>query len=198
MRQFFKTSKVHHCFSQELGIPQPKKCKCRKFVSKEFATNLVVDGIADWLIVYPAGVPSYDIVLKGIAGKTPRAQTIESAHIERYLGISGDPDDPEIMERIEVYHDIEMENRLKLFRTVGLDLLQMKRQSDEFGNVIGAAGKVLSDKIITESDELKLNNAIDDPFVGEALFMPIGAGDQRTVVGRDVPIGEEKLDKNWE
>jgi hypothetical protein len=196
LRQFFKTSKVHHCFDQELGNPQPVKCKCRKFISKEFASELVANGTAEWLTVYPEGVSSYDIVLKGITGKTPRAQTIEKAHIERYMGISGDFD-PETMTRLEVYHDIEMENRLKLFRNVGLELLQLKQFSDTHGTVVGAAGQVLSDKIIADADKLKLDSAVDDPFIGEALFMPIGAGDQRTVVGRDVEIGKEKLDIGW-
>jgi hypothetical protein len=201
MKQYFKTTKVHHCFNQELNEPQPKKCKCRKFISREFAAGLVSDGVADWIIIYPQGVSSFDIILKGIAGKTPRAQTIEKAHIQRYIdqiwniGIEAF-EDPEVLAHLEMYHDIEMVERLKLFRTIGLDLVAIKTMSDDQGNLKGDAGRVLHNKIIADADKLKLANAVDDPFLGESWFMPIGAGDQRTVVGKNVPIGEEKLDKS--
>ena len=200
VKQYFKTTKVHHCFNQELNEPQPKKCKCRKFISRDFAAGLVADGVADWVIIYPQGVSSFDIILKGIAGKTPRAQTIEKAHIQRYIdqiwniGIEAF-EDPEVLAHLEMYHDIEMVERLKLFRTVGLELVAMKQASDDLGMLKGEAGRVLHDKIIWEADMLKDATHVDDPFLGESWFMPIGAGDQRTVVGRDVPIGEEKLDK---
>lgn len=200
MKQYFKTTKVHHCFNQELNEPQPKKCKCRKLISREFAANLVADGVADWVIKYPEGVASYDIILKGIAGKTPRAQTVESAHMERYvdqiwnIGIAGFCD-PEVLMHLEMYHDIEMTERLKLFRNVGMELVQMKKESDECGILKGAAGQVLHDKIIDEAETLKSVSSVDDPFRGRAWFMPIGASDQRTVVGHDVEIGKEKLDK---
>lgn len=201
MKQYFKTTKVHHCFNQEMNEPQPKTCKCRKFISREFASDLVANGIADWVIKFPEGVSSYDIILKGIAGKTPRAQTIEKAHVERYVdqiwnrGIAAF-EDPELLMHLEMYHDIEMVERLKLFRNVGLELVAMKTASDDQGNLKGAAGHVLHDKIVAEADVLKLANAVDDPFLGESWFMPIGAGDQRTVVGKDVPVGQEKLDKS--
>ena len=200
MRHFFKTTKVHYCYSQELNEPQPKICKCRKFISREEATDHVANGIADWIVKYPEGISTYDIILKGIAGKTPRSQTIEKAHIERYvdqiwnLGIAAF-EDPEVLAHLDMYHDIEMIERLKLFRNIGLDLVAMKTASDDQGNLKGEAGRVLHDKIISEADTLKLASAIDDPFAGEAIFMAIGSGDSRTVVGRDVPIGEEKLDK---
>ncbi len=104
MRQFFKTIKVHHCYNFEACEPKPKTCKCRKFIAKSFAEDLVADGVADWVISYPIGTTIYDaIILKGIAGKTPRAQTIEKAHIERYIGISGDPDNPEDQSQIKRY-----------------------------------------------------------------------------------------------
>lgn len=211
MKQYFKTTKVHHCFNQEMNIEngpvvperdlQPKKCKCRKFISREFAADLVADGAADWVIKYPEGTPTFDIVLKGIVGKTPRAQTIEKAHIERYidqiwnLGITAF-EEPEVLAHLEMYHDIEMTERLKLFRNIGFELVAMKTASDDQGDLKGEAGHVLHNKIISEADTLKIANAIDDPFIGEAIFMPIGAGDQRTVVGKDVLIGEEKLDKS--
>ena len=131
MRAFFKTTKVHYCFHQEIGDPQPKKCKCRKFISKEFAEGLVADGIADWLVKFPEGVNTTDIVLRNIVSKTPRAQTIEKAHIERFIDQIGDLefDDPEVTMLFDIYHDLEMESRLKLF-SVGKDLMKLKVSSD--------------------------------------------------------------------
>jgi hypothetical protein len=200
MRAFFKTTKVHHCFSQELNEPQPKKCKCRKFISKEFAGQLVQDGVADWIIKYPEGISTHDIIMKGIVGKTPRAQTIEKAHMQRYIdgvwNLGNEAfDDPEVMQRLEAYHDIEMVERLKLFHNVGMDLVSKKNESDGFGTLTGAAGKVLNDKFMAEVDQLKFKNYPSDHYIGRAVLMAIGS-DQRSTVGRDVEIGEEKLDNS--
>lgn len=172
MRQFFKTCKVHYCFSQELGELQPVRCRCRKFVSKEVASNLVNEGEADWLLIASndAIIPTWDLVLKGRVGKTPRAHTIESAHMERYTERMGgnadnsDPADPEVMALFEEYHDIEMETRLGLFRGVGAELLKMKKDSDTYGNIAGESGRVLSDKIVRFADEAKSTAYAPDPF----------------------------------
>ena len=201
MRQFFKTTKVHYCFHQELGDPQPKKCKCRKFISKEFAEGLIADGVADWLITFPAGTPSTDIVMRNIASKTPRAQTIESAHIERYIDQiwnigNADFDDPEVLAHLDRYHDLEMESRLKLFGVVGLGLVNLKNSSDGYGDLSGEAGQVLVEKLVAEADEMKLSIAQNDTWIGRSVFMPLG-GDQRTVGGVGVFVNKEdmRLDK---
>ena len=203
MRQYFKTCKVHHCFSQELSEPKPEKCRCRKFISKEFAAQLVADGVADYLIKYPEGIPAYDVVLKGRAGKTPRTPTLEKAHIERFVDYTWSPDinddenDVEISARFDEYQRIVIESRLKLFGSIGCDLIEHKKFSDTHGVLEGESGRVLADKIVQQADDMKKSVAIDDPFVGHAIFNPIG-GDQRTCIGKDVPVDEKKLDKDYD
>lgn len=198
MRAFFKTCKVHHCFSQELFEPRPSRCRCRKMISREFAAKLVADGVGDWLVVYPSGNATTDIVLKGRAGKTPRAQTIEKAHMERYAerlySQVPDMDDPEVMQLFEIYHDIEIESRLKLFKDIGLELVSHKHFSDGHGHIVGEAARVLVTKIIAQADAMKISAAIDDPFRGEAIFNSVGK-DQRTCIGKNVSKDEIVLDK---
>lgn len=185
-RAFFKTCKVHSCFNQEMNEPQPKICKCRKLITKDMAQKLVDDGIAQWLTDYSGEVPipSWNLVLCGRVGKTPRAHTIERAHMERYTERMYNPnfDNSESQELLNQYHDIEMEVRLKLFGGIGSDLLRLKKDSDTYGSVEGIAGRVLVDKIMAEVDSIKWTAAKDDLYQGRAIFISLG-NDQRTVGG---------------
>jgi hypothetical protein len=186
MRSFFKTCRVHHCHSPEMGEPLPKKCRCRKLISRDMASDLVKDGIANWMLDYSGEVPipTWNIVLSGRVGKTPRAKTIEKADLERYTERMYNPnfDSTESQELINQYHDIEMETRLSLFGSIGSNLLRLKKDSDTYGNLEGVAGKVLVDKLMTEADSIKRTAAKDDQYQGRAIFTSLG-NDQRTVGG---------------
>lgn len=205
MRQFFKTVKVHSCYSQDSfednwnGFPvetkiesldklRPKKCRCKWWVSTQVATQLVADGVASWEIKFEGGFQTYgnDIVLSGRAGKTPRAQTIEKAHMERYTErlyhtqvFYGDDNSEEVMERDDIYHDIEIEARIKFFHMVGQDLWLVKKYSDMQGDLTGEEGRNLSNYIVQQADEMKFGVAKEDQFVGRAIFNSLGY-DQRT------------------
>ena len=186
-RAFFKTTLVHSCFSQELAEPQPKKCRCRKYVSKEQAQVLVNLGSADWLTDFSGDVPipSWDVVLRGRQGKTPRTPTLERAHMERKLELEGEHGmrNPETIfeqtERFEQYHDIEIEERLQLFRGVGPELRELKNYSDTLKNLQGDGGRQVMEQIVYKADDLKARGFTPDPFPGRAILSLIGF-DQRT------------------
>lgn len=204
MTEYLKTSAVHYCFSQEMAEPRPKNCRCKKFVSRELAANLVKIGEADWLVDYDGKNPvdTFHIVLRGRAGKTPRAHTIEKAHMERGLEHMLDANDngaqaawmqlaaegaDEAIELWAAYRDIEMETRCLLFRGCGPDLVNLKTLSDSFGKRTGHVGLYLDSILIARADALKSENAIDDPWVGRGLFSTIG-GNQRTLGGQGVQV----------
>jgi hypothetical protein len=150
------------------------------------ASDLVKDGIANWMLDYSGEVPipTWNIVISGRVGKTPRAKTIEKADLERYTERMYNPnfDSTESQELINQYHDIEMETRLSLFGSIGSNLLRLKKDSDTYGNLEGVAGKVLVDKLMTEADSIKRTAAKDDQYQGRAIFTSLG-NDQRTVGG---------------
>lgn len=199
MTEYLKTSAVHYCFSQELGEPRPKDCRCKKMVSREMAANLVKIGEADWLVDYSGKNPAdtFHVVLRGRAGKTPRAHTIEKAHMERGLERMLDASDngyqadlmhaaaegvDEAIELWASYREIELESRCSLFRGCGGDLVALKAVSDNLGNHTGHVAHYVDLIILGRATELKAENAQDDPWQGRALFSSLG-GDQRTQGG---------------
>lgn len=208
MKIIFRVSLVHSCHSADLGEPRPKRCTCRKLITKEQAIEMVKTGAADWLIDYRGEfpMPTWNVVLRGRAKQTPRSHTIERAHIERglerqeYLAeqlwlsdegqmardIEAAALGGEQAELFEVYHDLEMEERYNLFRGMvnpnGNELKELKKFSDTFGTITGPEGKYVSEIITGRADELKRKVALDDPFEGRCLF-PIGP-DQRTYRGK--------------
>lgn len=207
----FRTSRVHSCFSQELSEPRPAVCKCRKLVTQAKAIEMVKTGEADWLIVYDGDVPrpSWHVVYRNRTSKTPRAHTLEKAHIQRalekrdylaqqsWLSDEGQMSknmelaamgDQEQMELFELYHDLEIEERYSLFRGMNYKddkgvalnkLRELKKFSDTFGTVEGPEGKYVADIITGRAHQLKNSVAVDDPFEGRPLFPMIG-WDQRT------------------
>lgn len=46
-----KTSRVHHCFAQELCEPRPATCRCRKLITLADATEMIKAGTAQWIVV---------------------------------------------------------------------------------------------------------------------------------------------------
>lgn len=201
-RLSFRTSLVHSCHSPELSEPRPDSCKCRKLVSRDKAIEMVKHGEADWLISYENQnpMPTWNICLRGRVNKTPRSHTLERAHIERGLErrdfiaeqlwlsdegkMSRDMEAliegaQEQMELFELYHDLELEERYRLFRGCGTQLLEHKKFSDTFGTVEGAEGVYVNEIIVSRADQLKFEFALDDPYEGRVLFPMIGQ-DQRT------------------
>lgn len=93
--------------------------------------------------------------------------------------------DFEQIELFELYHDLEIEERYKLFghedvpRILGKQLQELKKFSDTFGTVEGAEGKYVTEIISGRADQLKNSAAVDDPYEGRTLFPMIG-WDQRT------------------
>lgn len=209
MRVIFRTTLVHSCYSPEV-MPDllkaaPKKCKCRKLITKEQAEEWVSHGEADWVIRYEGNKPvkTWNIVLLGRKTKTPRGQTLEKAHLERgverreqlaealWLSDEGQMAKDieaaamggEQAELFELYHDLEMEERYHIFKGCGAQLRDLKKFSDTLGTVEGADGKCVSDVIVEQSNKLKLDAAVDDPFEGRPVLAQIGC-DQRTVNGK--------------
>jgi hypothetical protein len=204
----FRTSLCHSCFSADLGEPQPKICKCRKLVTRDKAVQMVAVGEAQWLVDYrgEVPVPTWNLVYTGRTAKTPRAHTLERSHIERSLERRDQIADAawlsdegtmaqniqmaamgefEQMELFELYHDLEMEERYKLFGhdtelgKLGRQLQEHKKFSDSFGTVEGDEARYVTEIITSRADELKVAASVDDPYEGRTLFPMIGFS-QRT------------------
>jgi hypothetical protein len=205
----FRSSLCHSCYSPDLNESRPRSCKCRKLVTRAQAVEMVGRGEADWALDQD-GIPTWNIAYLGRTSKTPRAHTLETSNpvrsphsfgqIERGIDIAMNFSDEgamarnvelaalgdfEQMELFELYHDLEMEERYKLFghenmpRVIGGQLQELKKFSDTFGTVEGAEGKYVADIITGRADELKTAAAVDDPYEGRTLFPMIG-WDQRT------------------
>lgn len=162
-------------------------------------------GEAEWVIRYEGKTPqpTWDVALRNRGAKTPRSHTIEKAHIERGLerknqlaealwlsdegqmakDIEAAAMGGEQAELFELYHDLEMEERYHIFKGCGAQLRDLKKFSDTLGTVEGADGKCVSDVIVEQSNKLKLDAAVDDPFEGRPVLAQIGC-DQRTVNGK--------------
>lgn len=119
-RDLLRTCLIHSCFSQNLGSQKPDNCVCRKRVTKDTANGLIAQGLAEWIItgyeynhelkmlvpvhhawhlVYSSAAPenAEAIVHAGYMLKTPRVQTIEKAHIERWV-VDGKQEDGDRIE----------------------------------------------------------------------------------------------------
>jgi hypothetical protein len=56
-----QTVKIHYCFKQHLGEQlDPKKCKCRRWITYQEAEQKIADGEADWLILSRTQVAAPD------------------------------------------------------------------------------------------------------------------------------------------
>lgn len=193
-RIFFKTSLIHSCFSPDRGDLRPaKKCRCRKYVSRDEASKLVDMGAAQWVMDDLAGkstpVPTWNIALLGRTSKTPRAATLERSHLERGTELSdagylaqnmqrvaeGEDEDRELF---EVYHDLELQERLNLFACAPR-LKQLKSESDKFNNLRDSISVRIADLVDRAATQLKNEVAVDDPREGMPVLSYIGI-DQRT------------------
>lgn len=187
---------MHSCFNPELGELLRQKCRCRKLISKEDASILVKTGRAEW-VVGMDGIPTWDVALSGRGNKTPRAATIEKAHMQRAFGgeISDDGDwvrrvesaldDDGLNEREDIEIDglITLESRMELF-ACREQLLELKQFSDKMNgsaleSLEGLYAMRTDRKVAEESDNLKFQTAKEDPFPGRAVLLMIGL-DQRS------------------
>ena len=126
---------VHRCIRPELEmgeIPDPSTCRCREEMPEEKLKGCIRRG--EIVLVGPEEHACYSSKLR----RSPRAQTIEKAHVERanlsadsrkYNGRSWEQLKAAVQEdkasraleeqvRIEVFHQIEIEERRKLIREV--------------------------------------------------------------------------------
>jgi hypothetical protein len=190
-RIYFKTSLVHSCYLIDRGDLRPKpKCRCRKYVSREQASELVRLGAATWVLDDSDGksepIPQWDIVLLGQTSKTPRAATLERSHLERgtelsdsgYLAqnmmkrVEGEEQE-EDRELFEVYHDLEVVERMNLF-SCGAALKQLKEESDRFKTLRRDIAVRIAEMFATQSTKIKNEVAVDDPREGMPVLSYIG------------------------
>lgn len=196
MRYLFRTILLHSCYNIELGERLPQKCRCRKLISKEDASALVKTGRAEW-VVGMDGIPTWDVCLVGRGNKTPRAATIEKAHMQRAFGgeiddagewvrkVESSLDDDGLNERedIEIDGMISLESRLELF-ACRKELADLKAFSDKLNrsaldSLEGLSAMRTDRKVSEEADKLKFEVAKDDPDPGRAVIVMIGL-DQRS------------------
>lgn len=214
-RIYFHTHLVHACFDPELYsvaliVPSRKlreerftevlrlhdlalqqKCACKYWVSKEEVDEFLEMNLAEPLIddrdeIF---IPTRHLVVK-MAAKTPRAHTIEKAHMERGVfsdnGKMADLLECGHYELIEQYHDIEVEERYRLFGiSVGKALLKLKKASDTLGTLEGQAGRYAEQVLLQQADRVKLETSTPDLFEGEPVLSYIGL-DQRTSVSKNI------------
>ena len=99
---------THTCYSIERGDLKPKVCACRKRVSRLKAKLMVIDGLAEYVLMYDKQNIYHspnEICIIERKKSTPRAATIERAHIERAY-LDGDLQE---QERIKVYGEMQRE-----------------------------------------------------------------------------------------
>src|SRR5271154_5672664 len=78
-----KTVAVHTCFSVELAEALPSLCACRRKITLHQAKRWVRTGLAEWISVGKRTYHDKICMINGSAQRTPRAATIDKAHIER-------------------------------------------------------------------------------------------------------------------
>lgn len=146
---------VHRCIRPEFQMgetPDPLTCRCREEMSEKKIKECVRRG--EIVLVGPEGHACYSSKLR----RAPRAQTVEKAHIERSLtslGADGrtlaslraavEEDklsrEEEEQQRIDIFHEIEIEERLKLIREVPA-VAYDRIKNDQFGRMwLGQPGQ---------------------------------------------------------
>jgi hypothetical protein len=97
--------KVHSCYSIELGDPLPAVCACNRWIHKHVADRWLEVGLASRVTINGRVVKDQICIVGGSALRTPRAATIDRAHIFRAFV---DRDIEEIA-RIEAYGETNKE-----------------------------------------------------------------------------------------
>src|SRR5208282_3784503 len=164
---------VHSCFSQRKGDPYvPRRCRCKKWITREEARLRVALGDADWKMVWflksKNPFPSRTEIVEEQDAKTPRSNTIEKAHMTR--NIEGDEEEAA---SINVYQELMLTTRCLFVR--GMEQFAGRLILEEDGSWRGTP-------ILW--DEMK------DPFRGRVILVLFGY-DLRTCVGVDVEESAE-------
>ena len=97
-----------------------RTCVCRKMVTEERARKWILQGRAEYVIMYDDKRPYHDsnkICMVGKATKTPRGATIEASHIEMAYVMNR----KESIDRIEEYGRINRAAIQSLVREVPAD-----------------------------------------------------------------------------
>ena len=115
------------------GTPGSEKskrtCVCRKMVTEEKARKWILQGRAEYVIMYDDKRPYHDsnkICMVGKATKTPRGATIEASHIEMAYVMKR----KESIDRIEEYGRINRSAIQSLVREVPADEFDKAREED--------------------------------------------------------------------
>jgi hypothetical protein len=109
-----KVVSVHTCFSVDLGEELPSLCACRRKITLHQAKRWVQTGLAEWISVGKRTFHDKICMINGSAQRTPRAATIDKAHIERAF-VDGNLEE---VVRIQTYGQINKEELAKLVRLV--------------------------------------------------------------------------------
>lgn len=109
-----KTVRVHTCFSIQLGEELPTVCACNRTITLHQAQRWVRTGLSDWISVGKRTFHDKLCMINGSARRTPRAATIDKAHIERAY-VDGSLEE---QIRIKEYGLINQEELAKLIRVV--------------------------------------------------------------------------------
>lgn len=75
---------IHGCHSAD--DKQPEKCLCKKYIPYEEAAEIVRQGLATWMWMYPNqgnAFQSHGAIVLVSSKKTPRGAMLERAHMER-------------------------------------------------------------------------------------------------------------------
>jgi hypothetical protein len=108
-----KTVRVHTCFSPEEEMPLV--CACRRDIMRHQADRWVSTGMAVWISIGKRHFRDKICMLDGSSQRTPRAATIDKAHIERaYASDHG----LEEQARIEAYGEMSQQVLLAMVRVV--------------------------------------------------------------------------------
>lgn len=108
-----KTVRVHTCFSVEEEMPLV--CACYRKITRHQANRWVRTGLAVWIVIGRKSFRDKICMLDGSSQRTPRAATIDKAHIERAYASDHGLED---RERIEEYGRLTRQTLLSFVQQV--------------------------------------------------------------------------------
>lgn len=125
-----KGIRVHTCYNADLVEKPPDTCSCRKFVTRVVAEGFIGEGLATYLTGYDRPKLYTDlkqICMIGRHKRTPRAATIEKAHMEKAYLFGGDQEE---RIRIEEYGALTKETWEGLVVFVDADWFDKQKELD--------------------------------------------------------------------
>jgi hypothetical protein len=124
-----KTVHVHTCI--EFGEELPTICACRRWITLYQAKRWVRTGLADWISIGKRTFHDKVYIFNKSSQRTPRAATIDKAHIERAY-VAGNLQE---QVRIKEYGLINQQELAKLIRPVVSSEFDEGKDND-FGRAI--------------------------------------------------------------